>query len=124
MKSNIHQFIIAQFMVAMTVIAGLSAPAFAYRGEAINLSMIRHEAAKRPAGKLVRIEGALSCNLGTENNGQGCALRLEEAGTGKIFNLVEAANAMRLFQDGSRKVAVEGTMADAETIQVKEARTL
>ena len=72
----------------------------------------------------MRIEGALSCNLGSDNNDQGCALKIEEAGTGKIFNLVEASNAMRLFQDGSRKVAIEGTLADAETIQVKNAQTL
>ena len=98
--------------------------AYAMRGgEGVNLSAIRHQGATRINTQVVRIEGALTCDF-AENSGKGCALRIQQNGTGKIFNLVEAANAMRLFMDGSRNVAVEGTLADNETLQVKKAEML
>jgi hypothetical protein len=111
------------YIFTIVAVLAMSAPAFAVRGEGVNMSVIRHETANRTI-KLVRIEGNLSCNLGAENNGQGCELKLQEAKTGRIFNLVEAANAMRLFQDGAKTVAIEGTLAGPETIQVRNASTL
>jgi hypothetical protein len=114
---------ITMMVAVITVMASLSAPAFAYRGEATNLSTLRHESTSR-ANQIVRIEGDLSCNMGAENSGAGCSLQLQEAKTGRIYSLTEAANAMRLFQDGTKKVAITGTLSDSETLQVNDAETL
>lgn len=131
MKHIINQ---AFFAISGLMLAALSAaPALAMRdGETINLSALRHQAATRqPAAGIVRIEGALKCDYGTEkdgagavNNGQGCALKIHQAETGKTFNLVEARDAMKLYINGARNVAVEGTLADPETLQVRKAETL
>jgi hypothetical protein len=116
--------VLAVMTFGLTMLA--AAPAYAIRGEAINLSMIRHQANERaPASKLVRIEGSLTCDYaGGANSGQGCSLRIIENKTGKTFQLIEAQNAMRLFLDGSRNVAIEGSLAGEEAIEVKKAETL
>lgn len=90
----------------------------------INLSVLRHQSYNPKASKLVRIEGLLRCDLGAENNGQGCDIRILEEKTGKTFRLIEASRAMRLYQDGIKKAAIEGTMAGPDTISVNKAETL
>jgi hypothetical protein len=112
-------------IAGMIAMIGIASPAFAFRGgDAVNFAVIRHENQAPNKLKLVSIKGALSCDMGAENNGQGCSLKLRETGTNRTYNLIEADNAMRLFQDGSKSVVIEGRMADAETIEVKNARTL
>ena len=104
----------------------IAAPAFAINGDFSNMAVIRHDSQNTAPvlSDLIRIEGALSCNLGATNGGQGCDLKLTENKTGRIFNLIEARTAMRLYQDGNKNVIIEGRLAGAETIEVKEARTL
>jgi hypothetical protein len=102
-----------------------SAPAYASRGDMTNFAALRQDREIRsPAAKLVRIEGALSCTLEAENTGKGCELKLQENGSGRMYNLIEAKSAMRLFQDGKKNVLIEGRLAGAETIEVKSAQTL
>jgi hypothetical protein len=72
----------------------------------------------------IKIQGFLSCNMGGENNGQGCALKLKDNTTGKIFNLSNATDAMRLFVTGTKNVAVEGKLADSETLQIASVSAL
>ena len=118
------RFIMIAVMVIaqITQVAFFSVPAFASRGDAVNLSTIRHESSIR--SKLVRIEGALSCEMAAINSGAGCSLRILDNKSGQTFNLIEANNAMRLYQDGNTKVAIEGTMSDSQTIQVRKAEIL
>jgi hypothetical protein len=113
-----------------TVAAALCGSAQAYsnsRGDMSNYGTIRHEiGAREPAAteNLVRINGILSCDLGSANTGQACELKLKENGSGRIYNLADSAAAMRLFQDGKKNVQIEGRLAGNETIEVKTAQTL
>ena len=111
-------------MIMMAVTTGallLAITAFASQGEGINFAAIRQQNAV--AIKLVRMEGSLSCDLGAKNTGSGCELKFQTK-NGRVYNLTEASNAMRLFQEGSRQVAIEGQMKDSDTIQVKTAQNL
>ena len=113
-----------QSFVAFTMVAFSAVPAFANRGDATNVAAIRQENLAKGV-KLVRIEGALSCDFGNSgNNGQGCELKILENNTGNTFSLIQAQNAMRLYLDGSKSVAIEGTPVDAQTIQVSSAEIL
>ena len=102
------------------------APAYASRGaDGTNRSMIRQEIeAISPQIKLVRIEGALSCDMGAENNGKACDLKLRESKTGHTFNLIEAKAAMQLYQGGNKNVAIEGRLEDTDTLEVRDAQIL
>lgn len=110
------------------IVAATAAPAYASRGEIANFASLRHERQDRqersPSAKLIRVEGELSCALDAANTGKGCELKLTENGSGQIYNLIEAATAMRLFQDGNKNVLIEGRLAGTETIEVKSAQTL
>ena len=55
-----------------------------------------------------KITGTLSCEMAAENTGQACQLKLLEAGTGKQYEINGSNDAMRLFQDGKREVAIVG----------------
>jgi hypothetical protein len=111
-------------MIAMMVSLTVTAPAFATRGDMTNMAAIRHDTENEKRIKIVRIEGALSCDLGAENSGQGCELKLHETGTGRTYNLIEARGAMQLYQGGNKNVIIEGRLADAETIEVRTAQNL
>jgi hypothetical protein len=75
---------------------------------------------------LVTIQGKLICDMGTQNNGQPCALRIEEDGTGRVFVLSGSDSLMRLyFVDGARRATVEGQRSgDSNGITVKRATAL
>ncbi|MBC7693262.1 MAG: hypothetical protein H7222_15975 [Methylotenera sp.] len=82
-----------------------SLPAFATSDAMASAAEIRHNL----KSSLVQLQGALSCQMDESNHGQGCTLKLQEAKTGKTFELTHAAGAMRLFQDGVKSVALEGS---------------
>jgi len=109
-----------KFLMIMTV-ALFSVPAFAVRNGDVTNASIRQE--MRLDSK-IKMQGALTCNLGAENNGQACALRIKDKTTGKTFNLVENKAAMRLFHEGYTQVSITGTMYDSQTIQVAEVNAL
>jgi hypothetical protein len=134
---------ISVILSAFAILA--SAPALAIRGEPINLSTIRHQNATPPSSRTIRVEGSLKCSFSREpasgsdstgaapsNDGQGCALTITDAKTGHTFNLIEAQTAMRLYLDasGSKQtasapsVAIEGSLADPDTIQVNSAKSI
>ena len=118
-------FNINRMMTVTGVFAGMAmaAPAFAsHGGDMTNMSMIRHEISEPARLKLVRIEGALTCDMGSENRGEPCELQLHEAGTGKIYRLIQAQSALQLFHDGSKNVLIEGHLEGPETLQVKTAQ--
>jgi hypothetical protein len=113
----------AQFaLLALVQSLFLALPAFAAR-EGSELVIQRQERAAADS-KLIRIEGLLTCKMGEVNTGQPCALRLEDAKSGKSFNLNNADAAMRMFQSGSTSVAIEGTYLDAQTISVGKVNPL
>ncbi len=93
------------------------------RGDGSNMAAVRHDGEDNKI-KLVRIEGALSCDLGAENDGQSCDLKLHESKTGRTYNLVQAKSAMQLYQDGTKNVAIEGRLEDSETLEVRKAQSL
>jgi hypothetical protein len=106
--------IILSVSIQVGIILFGAIPAFAVNHD-VNLTTIRQEA---NSSAKVKIIGLLSCKLGVENTGQGCMLKLEEKGTGRIYRLSNAGEAMRLFQSGSKNVAIEGKFSDAETIEI------
>jgi hypothetical protein len=128
MKQKSNPFVVFAALASFAFTLGVFAPvrALAARGDTTNFASLRQDRADRKpsAAKLVRIEGALTCDLGLENTGKSCELRLHETGSDRIYNLIEASAAMRLYQDGNRNVMIEGQLAGTETISVKVARTL
>lgn len=95
----------------------LACPAFAAKGDVMTTATVRQE----NRTSVIRIEGTLTCNMGTQNSGEGCALKIREAKSGKTYDLANGNVAMRLFNSGSRNVAIEGSLIDAETISVVSA---
>lgn len=91
----------------------LASPAFADRAGIYRQAM-KYEFTP----SLIQIEGALSCTMGTNNDGQACDLKILENKTGKVFNLTNNNDAMRLFHSGKRNVKVEGQIDQANTLQV------
>lgn len=75
----------------------------------------------------VRIHGILLCSMGTENTGQTCELKIRENGTDRVYGISASNNGknelMRLFQAGTRQVAVEGRLA-GEAIEISKAQAL
>jgi len=123
MKSKI--MIVAWAVCACATSALTAAPAWASRGaDGANTAMVRHETDEATTFKWVRVEGDLSCDMGAENNGQSCDLKLHESKTGRTYNLVSAKLAMKLFQSGGKSVVIEGRLEDSETLEVKNARSL
>lgn len=55
-----------------------------------------------------KITGTLSCEMESENTGKPCQLKLLEANTGRSYEINGSNDAMRLFQDGKREVAIVG----------------
>lgn len=84
---------------------------------------------RRPAtleNALVTVRGKLVCDLGSQNTGQPCALRIEEDGTGRVYQLSSSEALMRIyFVDGARRASVEGQRSsDSDSITVKHATAL
>ncbi|HUP56780.1 MAG TPA: hypothetical protein VM598_04955 [Bdellovibrionota bacterium] len=105
------------------VLAFLLSTVTAYGAEQ-SIGNLRQElGSKDPASILV--VGRLICDLGTENNGQACSIKIEEDGTGRVFRLRSAESVMRLYFDGARRATVEGRAdRDPTTIVVKGASRL
>ncbi|MGZ3689205.1 MAG: hypothetical protein ACXWP5_05340 [Bdellovibrionota bacterium] len=119
---SIMTFVLAQF-AAVALTAG---SAFAIGGEMETLSAMKQEGifTGRTKIKIVRVEGALSCERPMVNNGDGCVLNLRDTKSGRNFRLIEANDAQHLYSTGKKNVAVEGVMQDSETIEVKKADSL
>lgn len=111
--TNLIRFIIGAQLGLLTF---LSYPAFSSNSQGITIQEFRvmRKLAERAN---VRIEGNLICQMGTENNGQNCDLKIQEANTGKIYRVAGNAtdSTMRLFHSGTRQVALEGTLAENNT---------
>lgn len=120
MKSKFQMMIFG-----MTASIALSAPAFAFHGgDMTNMSAIKQSLDTPNSIRLVRLEGALSCDLGADSKDQGCELKLHESKTGHTYSLLEAKSAMTLYLGGNKNVIIEGRLADSDTIEVKKAQTL
>ncbi len=115
-----HFYSFALFAMLGVVLA--QSAAFAGREDVSHMAAIRHDITE--ARKLTKFQGALSCPMGESNDGQGCSLTFKETATGRIFQLRNHQSAMRLFQDGRTQVAIEGTLADGETISVEKIQSL
>ena len=74
---------------------------------------------------IVKLEGSLTCRMGSENNGQPCMIRLQDTRSGRMFTFADPSEALRLFNSGKRYVSVVGMMADDEmTIQIQKISAL
>ena len=71
----------------------------------------------------IKLEGALACNMGTENTGQPCVLQLMEK-SGKTIRLNNSQQAMKLFHSGTKNVAIEGKMGDDNTLQIENIQAI
>ena len=75
----------------------------------------------RDPSSLTQVIGALSCNLGEENMGQACVLKITESKSGKILTIQNESEAMKLYFSGTKQAQIEGTMIDNETIHLVRA---
>ena len=99
----------------------MAVPALAFRdGDSTSFAAI-HQDNEVPKIAWVQIVGSLTCNMPQENDGSPCTLKLRDAKSGRIYNLIQASSAMRLYQDGTKNVRIHGRMADPETIVVIQA---
>lgn len=124
-SANIRRLLTALLLSAAFTLGLLAPNAFAGRssGDGINSQIIKRELKLMAPVERIRIEGTLSCDLGTENTGKGCELTLKEATNGKLYRLLEARSAMDLYLEGKKSVIIEGKLAGAETIEVDGARS-
>src|SRR3954462_8777856 len=108
--------------IQLSLLALLAAPAFAAPEQTIG-SLWQELGARNPAS--VQVKGRLICDLGAENNGQPCSLKIEEEGTSRVFRLRNGSSAMRLFFDGARRATIEGQPdRDPTTLIVESAPRL
>ena len=115
-------FIVA---LAIAVIAGIGAARAAHALTAEDASMLQDNLRREPsASRKIRMEGLLSCSFGTQNSGEPCEVKLKELSSGRTFKLRGTATAQSLFHSGRKKVAVEGSLADAETIDISQIQAL
>jgi len=54
------------------------------------------------------VTGSLACQLKAENTGEACTLKITAQDSGRIYEITGSKTAMRLYQDGTRNVRVEG----------------
>jgi hypothetical protein len=106
-----YKFVIFGLLVVGGALLAL--PAFAYRGGDMTRASLRQELRTTA---LVKLEGAL-----TIDNGR---LMISDIRSGRSFGLVGAGDAMKLYDSGTRNVAIEGTLADASTINVSKVSAL
>ena len=108
-------------LVQVTLGLMLAGQAFAIRSEN-TLASLRQE---RGIASIVHVEGSLSCVMPAENNGKPCQLKLIENNTGKTFELIgSSGGAMRLLNDGHTNVAVDGSPAGGNVIDIKKVEKL
>jgi hypothetical protein len=108
------------FAVVLPLTLSAAIPALAIQADDRTPAAIRQEIRLSN----VRIEGSLTCKMAMENNGQPCAISLQEGTSGRVYGFANPGEALRLFNSGARFVAVEGTMAGETTIQIKKIAAL
>lgn len=94
--------------------------AFASRGDDFNIRSLQQQL----RASTVSITGALTCKMGEINTGEACNLKITDSKTGKIFGLANAGDAMRMYNSGTKNVAIEGTVNDNGTISVAKISAL
>lgn len=114
-QSYSFQTLVFSLLLTSFVIA--STPAYS-RPESMNLAETRQES--QVMAPTVQLKGELFCNLGNENNGQSCQLKLRENTTGKVYMLNEHTPTLRLFYQGARKVAIQGTLSSDSTLNITQ----
>jgi hypothetical protein len=97
----------------------LPVQAFALRGDS-TLSSFRQETRTQT----IEVRGALSCLRGASNNGEACALKIQDQKSGRIFNLANASEVMRIFNEGNQFVTIEGKMSGDSTLVVSRVQIL
>jgi hypothetical protein len=96
----------------------LAAPVMAHTGD-FSVASLRQEA----RASQVRMKGTLSCMNTKDSNGSPCDLRFKDKNSGRIYNLSNASTARQLFNDGEKKVAIEGSIENGETINIATVNT-
>jgi hypothetical protein len=97
-------------LITIGTVLLMASPAFAAIGE---VSRAQSQQENRITTAATRIEGIIAINNGN--------LTISDSKTGRKYRLTNADGVKKLFDEGNRNVAVEGTLADADTIQVSTA---
>jgi hypothetical protein len=108
----------------LSVLSLFSPVAYGSNTSRDDTSGVFHNAFRRQvdAESPVKITGNLICKMAETNNQEACKLKIQDDQTGTLYDLVEADAAMRLFQSGLKRVAVEGRRLDENRIQVLQAK--
>ena len=93
---------------------GVALPAFAHN-DGTGGSMGRYTASA--ANNTLTVKGNLSCDMGSANDGQTCALKIRDNQTGKVWDIANAGEVLKLFHSGVKQVAIEGSTS-SDTIAV------
>ena len=104
-----------RFNIFVLVAFGMIAlrPVFAFRGEPVE--RVRQLEAHSPLKiGTFSVQGKLECN--TTSNA--CSLYLGTNMNGKAYQLTGSNEAFKLFQSGTRNVAVEGELMGSEKIEI------
>ena len=94
--------------LAMTV------PAFAHN-DGTGGAMARYTAST--AANTLTVKGNLSCDMGAVNNGETCTLKIRDNQTGKVWDIANAGAVLKLYRDGVKQVAIQGSTS-SDTIAV------
>lgn len=70
-----------------------------------------------------KLKGTLACEQASENTGTACLLKLTEQDTGRVYEIRGSNEAMRLFHDGTRDVAIVGRTS-GDQLKILEIRAL
>lgn len=107
----------ALIVMAIVMALFLAQSHTAFAREEMNFAAVRQEL-RAAASKNIKIEGNLICDAGTTNDGRACTVTIQENATGRVYNLSGNNDIMRLFHNGTRAVAIEGTLTNGNTIEV------
>jgi hypothetical protein len=70
-------------------------------------------------------QGSLTCITGEKNGDQPCALRFTDNENGRVYGVVENNHEVtRLYQSGTKNVAIEGQTDGGKTLIVHSVRSL
>jgi hypothetical protein len=93
-----------------------ASPAFARLADGPNYRQL-DQMETRKAAVLIEIEGPLSCYQSESNDGQACRLSLADTKTGKVFEIRQNDQAMRLYMKGSRSVTLQGRLNASNQVE-------
>lgn len=79
-------------------------------------ALLIHEQKNTP----VVIEGTLSCQMGEQNTGQPCELKILDKESGRSFVLVNSNTALKVYHEGIRDIKVKGFFEDYQTFRIKD----